>query len=774
MKSRTAIQMAILPIVAVMCLATVDSSYPQQSPTRPGPGGANLGRSQTGGPQVGRPQVGRLGGAGASRSTSRGAGSSRGGVGDVSVVTGRRSGAPPRLSGDRKPFEPIYYRDVHYGDVPETQEDISISLVGPMSTVEFLDALSLATGWNIVVSAAVQALQLQFWTQDVTPKQAMAILEFNDIYYKYDEETEFLFVTTVEEHIESEYGAMIELEFTIRHADLSALETVVNSLLSPSGRLVSDPTLSKMLVMDTRDNVDHIKRAIEKLDKLVVAEVFSLTHLDADALRETIGALMTEAGRMDVDSRTNTLIVTDRPERVERIAEIIYQLDHELETRSWLLDYADPIEIADMLAALVPESMGSIIVNETIHQITVTATPQRLDEVGLRIMGWDQKRRQVQIEAYLVTAESNVLRDIGISWSYATTIKGDPIAAEVGSAVPVPDPETGLADFGALVGSQRLSFLTDNFAAVLDTLDSSADATILAHPRITVQDGEQAHFENTTQVPFASSTTTFGNNNVGNNFNSNTRIEFIDVGTILEVTPRIASDQNILLDISAEDSSFVSVIVIANGSPNTLPQKTQNKAETQVLVRSGETIVLGGLRTTNFRETEDRVPFLGGLPIIGRAFRSTSKDHQDRELLIFLTPTIVDTMTQPEAMKLAKFDDEIAEIMRSDAKTTLGRILDKMNMGKRDIPISIGQSGGLLAEGDAVSLSELRTLLMELKHPHSKKIILRTHPSAPADLSMEITEIAMDRGIKIKFDNVRVPIVPRPQESVESAEAAGN
>jgi len=152
-------------------------------------------------------------------------------------------------------------------------------------------------------------------------------------------------------------------------------------------------------------------------------------------------------------------------------------------------------------------------------------------------------------------------------------------------------------------------------------------------------------------------------------------------------------------------------------------------------------------------------------------FRSSGKDHQDRELLIFLTPTIVDELTQPVAVKLAEFDDGVAATMRSDAKTTLGRMRDKMNGDKNEITISIGQHGGLLAEGNAVSLEDLRLMLMDIKRPRSKKVILRTHPSAPAGLSMEILEIAMERGFKIEFDDARLPIVPRV---VETGPGEGN
>ena len=575
---------------------------------------------------------------------------------------------------------------------------------------------------------------------------------------------------TAHEYLEREYGDLEQHEFRIRHANITDVQVAVTSLLSSRGRLIADSITSKILVMDTRDNLDHMERLVGELDVPRVSRSFALVHVDASVIMDSVGALLTEGGWMDVDPRSNTLIVTDRPERIERIAEVVRLLDLELEMQTWVLDYADPLEVADNLAVLVPDAMGRIVVNEAIHQITVTATPHRLREIDRRIQGWDEKRRQVQIEAYLATASRNVLRDIGINWSYATTIDGDPVAFEVGTVGTEDEGGGGGLNLGALVGAQRLSFLANNFAAVIDTLDSSADATILAHPQITVLDGEEALFENTTQVPFASSTTTFGNN-LNNSVNSNTRIEFIDVGTILRVTPRITSDENVLLDIAAEDSSFESVIIIANGQENTLPQKTQNKAETKVLVRSGQTILLGGLRTSNFRNTVDRVPLLGGLPIIGRMFRSSGKDHQDRELLIFLTPTIVDEFTQPVAVKLAEFDDGVAATMRSDAKTTLGRMRDKMNGDKNEITISIGQHGGLLAEGNAVSPEDLRLMLMDIKRPRSKKVILRTHPGAPAGLSMEILEIAMERGFKIEFDDARLPIVPHV---VETGPGEGN
>ncbi|MDK1020528.1 MAG: hypothetical protein QGD90_02690, partial [Candidatus Hydrogenedentes bacterium] len=230
-KRTQTIQMVL--ITATMCLAAFEWSYAQQSPTRPGQRGPGLSTGR----DAGRPAAGRAPargrptrGAGADVSVvsggARGAAPSvvgggqargtRGGAGaDVSVVSGQVGGVAPSVVGLTKgKFEPILRRDVTYGEVPELGDEVVISLAGPMAVPAFLDALALATGWNIAASTDVQRSVLQFWTKEVTPRQAVAVLRFNDIYYEYDEDTQFLFVMTVDEYLQDEYGDLEEREFS--------------------------------------------------------------------------------------------------------------------------------------------------------------------------------------------------------------------------------------------------------------------------------------------------------------------------------------------------------------------------------------------------------------------------------------------------------------------------------------------------------------------------------------------------------------------------------
>lgn len=738
---------AISLLAALLAAVLAVEAIAQQSPTRPGRRGPQLQQED----QQLDPLEPAMESPGRSSSVNRG-----GGASEVSVSTGTPSSAPSRVTSPQGSFEPALERPLRYGEPPAADASIKITLTGPMSASEYLDALALATGWNIASSPKVRETVLEFWTNEITPAQALAILRFNEIFYEYDEEANFLFVLTKEEHVNRAYGSPVQTEFTVRHADLQSVETVFTSLLSAKGRLIADPATSKIIVYDTQDNIDAMRLIMGEIDAPQETRAFQLVHVDAEALTTSIETLLTESGRLSVDARSNTLVVYDRPQRLERVAEVLAMLDQELETRSWILDYADPLTVADDVALLVPEAMGSIVVHEDIHQITVTATPYRLNEIDGRIAVWDAKRRQVQIEAYLATVSRNVIRDLNINWSYSSNPGNDPLSITVGSLASSDDDTAGQ---GTTIDYDGVPL-----GVVINMLDTTGDATILAHPRITVQDGQEASFDNTTQVPFASSTTTF--DNVGG-ANSNTQIDFIDVGTRLLVTPRITTVDTILLDIEAEDSTFVSVNIFANGQLNTLPQKTQNRAQTQVLVHDAETIVLGGLRTSNFTDTVDKVPILGDIPLLGRAFRSTGKDHQDRELLIFMTPTIIGERTQAESVRLAEVEDSLAQRMRLDDKTYFGRWKHKMEKGENEFAVSVGQTGGIIAEGDPVTMAEAIELVNTLDSPDTKTLILREHPQAPKELASQVADAAMSRGIKVEFDTLRAPFVPRVPETPE-------
>jgi len=785
------------------------------------------------------------------------------GAGIRTSGTAARPGAPaaPGVAGVRTvgppTYDPLLQRELKYGSVPDIPNPPEMTLNGPMPVGDFLETLTQATEWDVVVTEPARATMLNFWISGVTPSQALQVLQFHDVWYEYDPETKYLSVMTKQEYLEKKFGETKEHEFTVEHANVEYIESVLQSLMSPMGRMmvdprtnhlfiwdrqqnldrmqvavreldvplpeeqfevthanvtdieaiitsylspggtiITDPRTGRIVVKDLQDNLDRMRVAVERFDVPLEPRVYQIKHMNADALVDSIQALLTpDRGMLQMDPRTNTIIVTDLPARQERVGEIINTLDQPLETRTWVLQYIEPDAVAERIENLVPEEMGNIIVDEDVHQLTVTATTDRIEEIDQMITMWDVKRQQVLIEAYLVTLGSNLARSLNINWSFFGSVNGVPVAYRVGAGA-TPD-YTNLGDaitLGQLPYAEPLrnrfsgvpivningketidQFRGSNVAATLNYLDTNGQVTILSAPRVTVQDGSEAMFQSGRNVPYVTSTTydygssrnttdqTTPNQNIYNygGYRPYNRIEFIEVGTILTVLPRISEDKSILLEISAEDSDATPIRVVSNGEENTIPEKTVSLAETQVRVRDGQTIVIGGLRRGNSSESLSRsVPLLSDVPIIGRLFRSPTKTIKNDTLMIFLTTTIVSEDTHPEAEKLATAEEAFSEKLRKAEKGQLGRLWESVTRGENEIGVSIGQSGDMHSGGQRVTLDDLRRIFFNMKNPLACRVVIRSHPRAPERVVTEVTELALEAQLKVEFDDQVAPFVP--------------
>ena len=794
--------------------------------------------------------------------TSGGAPQTIGGTGGegggTSFTRGEAGSVTTTNQGD---YEPILEREPEYGEVPDEGEPLTME---PMNLNEFLSAISFSTGWNMVVSPLLQDIQLNIYLTETAPKDALEVLKFNKIYYEFDKEKKLLRVMTPEEYLEREYGKAKPHEFKVSHADISYVESLINTLLSSTGRAITDPRTNNIYVWDTEDNINEMVRlvgeldvplekeeftiqyaelpdieavlasamspsgsiladvrtgqilvwdkpavleqmrdAVVRLDQPVESKTFYIEHVNAEDIIDSIEPMLTERGMMQVDPRFNTIIVTDLPTRIEKITSVIETLDQPLETRTWVIKYAYLDFIADQLEAYIPGEMGQIVLNEDVHQLTVTGLPSRLDEIDKLIKVWDIRRKQVLIEAHIVEVGTEIERAFNVNWSYFANVNGSPFAinngsGSTGTAQPSGDGQTGsigrlpyaVPRYGALEldGSGNITrpLLTDvngqtiidryvggDIALMLDYLDKQQKITILSSPRVTVQDSEEAVFENATRVPYVSGSSYYGGGGYGSYGSSSSysdpyrysssaasRVEFLDVGTILSVLPWITEDENILLDISAEDSTYTDKNVVVDDLSRTVPEKTVRRADTQVRVNSGDTIVLGGLRRDRASHATTKTPLLGDLPLIGALFRNPSREASNNSLLIFITTTIVDESTKPESAMVARVDQEVADAQREGQKNLLERLRSRANKGLNEIAVSIGQGGHIFCKGENVNLDELRQIFFDAPQNMPVTVVFRKHPNAPLEIVNEATEAAMEAGLRIEFDSEIIPIVP--------------
>jgi len=202
-----------------------------------------------------------------------------------------------------------------------------------------------------------------------------------------------------------------------------------------------------------------------------------------------------------------------------------------------------------------------------------------------------------------------------------------------------PDDENPSAGSKKVIGEEIFFGSTDknhSFEVLMKFLATLGEARLLSNPKIAVINNQEARIHVGRQEAYITSTTTSGQTTT----TTAEDVTFVDVGIQLSVTPTINDEGYITMKIKPEISSVVDTLITPSG--NQIPIIDTSTAETTVMVKDNSTIIIGGLRREEEVSAAKRVPFLGDLPILGGIFRSQTKSTQRSELLVMITPHIVD------------------------------------------------------------------------------------------------------------------------------------
>ena len=319
----------------------------------------------------------------------------------------------------------------------------------------------------------------------------------------------------------------------------------------------------------------------------------------------------------------------------------------ELEIRIRRPSFAKAAELSPILKkALSPR--GDIIVDERTNALVISDIPSRLEAVEALLGQLDRKVRQVEIEARVVAASRSFLQDIGIRWRALYGVQGSGGQQKESSSEPafsrfpvLEDPVAG-GEPATEERSTRLSLdlrtgvpasplnLAAGLAAdlVLDALITAAErkgnAKLLSKPRILTQNNVQGVVKQGIQIP------------VQTTVNNTVSARFIDFVLRLTVTPRITRQDAILLSVDIENST-----PDFSRQVQGIPTVNTHQTTTTILVENGGTVVIGGILIDSRQDSRSQVPGLGEIPIVGALFRNRSLVRETRELLFFLSPRIL-------------------------------------------------------------------------------------------------------------------------------------
>lgn len=302
---------------------------------------------------------------------------------------------------------------------------------------------------------------------------------------------------------------------------------------------------------------------------------------------------------------------------------------------------------------------GSAVADTRTNTLIVNDTAQNIDKIRKMIDLLDVSVKQVMIEARIVRASTDFTKEMGVKWgilSQGITSNNDLLVGGSDTTLwnlrdPEKDTDTGgwkyeierpdnlNVNLGAVTpGASRIAFglisLSDFMLDLeLSAVQADGYGEVISTPKVLTADKQAAKIESGTQIPYSSST--------GGGANAVPKTEFINATLSLDVTPSITPEGKVMMKLNITKDS--------PGNPTPTGQLTINKntIDTNVVVDNGETVVLGGIFEQENINSQTKVPFLGDLPYVGKLFRRESKQDNKRELLIFVTPRIVnDTLTR--------------------------------------------------------------------------------------------------------------------------------
>jgi type IV pilus assembly protein PilQ len=429
----------------------------------------------------------------------------------------------------------------------------------------------------------------------------------------------------------------------------------------------------KRKVEEARRKAEEERKKVEEDERLYAEEpkctkLIQLAHTKASEVKKHLDPLKTRKGSVELDERTNTLIVNDVQSACLKMAAIAKELDappkDPFVTKLLPFNYAKAADLRTNLAAL-KTPQGSVVVDERSSRIIMKDLPQAVERMETFLKQIDIPTPQVLIEARIVEASRTFSQSLGVQWGGAgiptnqgsktgvTTFGGVgspgsiqfppltpttpnpfpvgpnpiPFVGPVPLALNLPAIAAGANPFilGATIGSLANRYLV---GLQLSAAEREGRLRTLSSPRVATQDNEEAEIKQGTQVPF----TTIDSS-------GRTVVSFQDAFIKLKVKPHITPDGRVSMKVEAERSFAGDRIDFVGGFA--FPINTR-KATTNILVPNGSTVVIGGLLQSTEQIVDDHVPFLGRIPILGWLFKRQSIGPDDRvELLIFLTPSIL-------------------------------------------------------------------------------------------------------------------------------------
>jgi len=415
--------------------------------------------------------------------------------------------------------------------------------------------------------------------------------------------------------------------------------------------------ISNQLAYKVQNNIVQIMSSAEyeamfgkRFSDKTKVSIIRLRYAKPGYVLAALDNLKSNVGKIIIDEDTGSVVMIDTPEAIERMEASIVKIEKPLETFVYSLQYASADVVADKLRARIDaKAVGSITPDERSNKLIVRAFPDRKKEIEDIVRQLDAPTKEVLVDARILQVVMKPQYDIGIDWqldfrdspddqikkiSFSNFYLGQQNSAIAGS-------DDLFSHYGQIaVGN----FDNDAFETTIRSLEQVSDTKILSNPQILITNNDEAKIHVGDTVPYIISTTS----GTGDNAITSEDVRFVDVGLKLNVIPTINDDGYVTMRLRPEISSVISTVSSQGGG---IPQVNKTEVETTVMVKDGNTIVMGGLKKDDKVHVKKGFPVLMDLPVIGSMFGRTTDDFTQTEIVILITPHILTGVEDYEQIK---------------------------------------------------------------------------------------------------------------------------
>jgi general secretion pathway protein D len=485
------------------------------------------------------------------------------------------------------------------------------------------------------------------------------------------------------DHVSANSDEIVTQVLDVRNVSAAQLVPILRPMVPQWGSLVAYAQGNILVITDHASNVNRMIRIIRRIDQVgnQDPEIVPLQNASAAEIVRVVNSLYQGAAaegssvKVVADERSNTVLIGGQESQRLRVRALIAHLDTPLggggDTRVRYLHYANAEKLApklkEQITGIAQAATGAngaapanpaqqadknamVWADPQNNALVITAPPKIMHAIMDIVDKLDIRRPQVLVEAIIADINFDKDAELGVNW--AAFINGSNVPAgafvspvggtsivDLAGAIQNPANATTTLLQGTTLGIGRIGGSNGtNFAAILRAIRADTDDNVISTPSAVTMDNQEAELKVAQEVPFITGQYTANNTAaVGGAVNPFQTIQREEVGTILKITPTISPEGNaIMLKISIESSTI-------GQKPAGAVDLVTNKrtVSTTVMIDDGGIVVLGGLTEDNTTKGENRVPFLGAIPILGYLFKTRNESNTKNNLMIFLRPKIL-------------------------------------------------------------------------------------------------------------------------------------